>query len=169
MGSWHYKAYRPAVRLIMLLTVGLIVAGIGCSEESEYEYFPIEDKVLIRLAEDPQAGAQSDVFLLAARTRMEYGGSGHFLSVRSRTLGTTIEVEFMSVGWKPGFYEGVSYPAEANVRLGPLQEGDYNLIITLRDSIFTGPLIVLSDQWQVTWSDSSAVVFENTSLTRINP
>jgi hypothetical protein len=141
----------------------------GCAEK-KYDYYPIEGKVLVRLAEDPLASPSSGVFMLAARTRKYYGDSCWFLNTRSRFQGGVVEVEFRSVGHpRDATCATVLSPAGARIPLGPFDEGEYNLILSLRDSLYTGTLTVFADLWQVDWSDSSAVVFENSSLPRINP
>ncbi len=159
----------PACSSALLLLGGLLLTSAGCAGE-KYDHYPIEGKVLVRLAEDLPASTGNDVFLLAARTREWFGDTCWFLDTRSRIQGGTVEVEFRSVGHPRDAACGLALTqAVALIRLGPFNEGEYNLIFSLRDSLFTGTLTVLSDQWQVTWPDSSAVVFENTSLPRINP
>ena len=153
----------------LLPLVALLLTTSGCAEK-KYDYYAIEGKLLIRLAEDPLASPGSGVFLLAARTRQWFSDTCWFLDSRSRTQGSVIEVEFRSVGHPRDATCGEALTqAAAQVRLGPYDEGEYNLILSLRDSLYTGTLTVFSDLWQINWPDSSAVVFENFSLPRINP
>jgi hypothetical protein len=163
------KPGTPACASTLLLLGGLLLIAVGCAGE-KFDFYPIEGKVLVRLADDPQAGPQSDVLLLVARTREWYDDTCWFLDTRSRMQGSVSEIEFRSTGHPRDATCGDALTqAFAQIRLGPFNEGEYNLIFSLRDSLYTGTLTVLSDVWQVTWPDSSAVVFENTSLTRINP
>lgn len=137
----------------------------GCKDERFHQlYRPIDSKVRISLWENLSTFQRALSFRCS--TEKIYGCMNYSILYKLTKYGYAINIMFTEI-YAPDICLTALGPATANVDLGSLADGAYNLSIIVNDQMFQTQFQVTTDAYRLTNSDGGLITFPRPVLMRV--
>lgn len=148
--------------IVLLLA---LVLGTGCSEDvaDQGVYEPVDSRITIGLVENLNSGGRT--LSLNCSTERIYGCCNFCILHQSRIDGRTVDISFTGI-FKPEICATALGPAQTVIFLGPLQEGNYLLSVTVNGQAFRTDLTVTATDYMISRNSSPWVIFPHPQLMR---
>ena len=153
---------------IVLISAGVI---ISCSKKDKEVYTELD---FIFIDFDPNAEiniqmveAYDGTLSFICQTKRKYGNTCYYMDAEYEHSASNIDIALKGVIFKGNTCGLVETSASAVIDLGMLNNGTYNIDISVGAKKFTGKLVVSSDSYEVNFEDNTECYFAINQLNKI--